>query len=68
MRVSIQSDSEIHKHSLSGNSDRGAITVEYALCMAVAAVLMIGVEMMFNRLAIDIIHRFKQIVMQFPDI
>lgn len=49
-------------------SNRGAITVEYALTMVVAAILMIGVELMFRRLATDIIARFKEIVSIFPNI
>ncbi len=49
-------------------SNRGAITVEYALTMVVAAILMIGVELMFRRLATDVITRFKDIVSMFPNI
>jgi Flp pilus assembly pilin Flp len=49
-------------------SNRGAITVEYALTMFLAAVLMVGVELMFRRLATDIIVRFKDIVSMFPNI
>jgi Flp pilus assembly pilin Flp len=49
-------------------SNRGAITVEYALCMGVAAVFMVGVELMFRGLAIDVINVFKQMVTQFPNI
>lgn len=48
--------------------DRGAITVEYALCMVVVAVLMIGVEVMFSNMAVEIINRFKNIVLSFPNI
>lgn len=49
-------------------SNHGAITVEYALTMVVAATFMIGVELMFRRLAIDVISRFKDIVSMFPNI
>lgn len=52
----------------SKNADRGAIAIEYALGMMVAATMMIGVEMMFRRMAIDIINFFKQLVTQFPNI
>lgn len=48
--------------------DTGAVTVEYALCMVVAAVMMLGVEIMFSNMAIEIIKRFKNIVMSFPNI
>lgn len=56
------------KSRLSENSDRGAVAVEYVLCMAVAAFLMMGVERLFRGLAIDIMNLFKQIVTQFPNI
>jgi Flp pilus assembly pilin Flp len=49
-------------------SSRGAITVEYAFTMVIAAALMIGVELMFRRLATDVIARFKDIVSMFPNI
>jgi uncharacterized protein (UPF0333 family) len=49
-------------------SNRGAITVEYALTMVVAAIFMVGVELMFRRMAIDVISRFKDIVSMFPNI
>lgn len=49
-------------------SSRGAVTVEYALTMVVAAILMIGVELMFRRLATEVITRFKDIVSIFPNI
>ncbi len=49
-------------------SNRGAVTVEYALTMVLAAVLMIGVEVMFRRLATEVITRFKDIVSIFPNI
>jgi Flp pilus assembly pilin Flp len=48
--------------------DRGAVTVEYALCMVLAAVLMLGVEVMFSTMAQQIISRFKNIVLSFPNI
>ncbi len=47
---------------------RGAITVEYALCMVLAAILMLGIEVMFNNMALEIINRFKNIVLSFPNI
>ena len=57
-----------HLPPLSKKSNHGAITVEYALTMVVAATLMIGVELMFRRLGTDIIARFKDIVSMFPNI
>lgn len=47
---------------------RGAISVEYALCMLVAATLMMGVEWMFRTMSIEIMARFIDMVSQFPDI
>lgn len=49
-------------------ADKGAITVEYAFGMALAAFFMIGIELLFRRMAIDIINIFKQLVTQFPNI
>jgi len=49
-------------------SNKGAITVEYAFGMALAAFFMIGIELLFRRMAIDIINIFKQLVTQFPNI
>ena len=56
------------KHPLSQNSQRGAIAVEYAFGMLLAAFLMMGVELMFRQMAIDVITFFKQMVTQFPNI
>ncbi|MDO9263091.1 MAG: hypothetical protein Q7U02_03935 [Desulfosalsimonadaceae bacterium] len=47
---------------------RGAISVEYALCMLVAVTLMMGVEWMFRTMSIEIMDRFIDMVSQFPDI
>ena len=49
-------------------SNRGAISVEYAQCMVVAATLMIGVEWMFRTMSIEIMDRFINMISQFPDI
>lgn len=53
---------------VSKNRDRGAIAVEYALGMFLAAFFMLGVELMFRRMAINIISYFQQLVIQFPNI
>ncbi|MEZ4576927.1 MAG: hypothetical protein R2861_02465 [Desulfobacterales bacterium] len=50
------------------NGDRGAIALEYGLGMMLAAFLMIGINLMFRIMAIEIIDYFKQLVMQFPNI
>ena len=47
--------------------NRGAISVEYALCMVVAATLMMGVEWMFRTMSMEIIGRFIDMVSQFPN-
>ena len=52
----------------SKNGDRGAIALEYGLGMMLAAFLMIGINLMFRIMAIEIINYFKQLVMQFPNI
>jgi hypothetical protein len=49
-------------------SNRGAISVEYALCMVVAATLMMGVERLFRNMAIDVLKLFINMVSQFPNI
>lgn len=49
-------------------SNRGAISVEYALCMVVAATLMTGVEWLFRTMSIEIMDRFINMVSQFPNI
>ncbi len=54
--------------SFNKKSNQGAITVEYALTMVVAAIFMLGVEWMFRRMATDVIARFKDIVSMFPNI
>jgi len=48
--------------------NKGAVTLEYAICMVVATVLMIGVQVMFNTMAQEIINEFKNIVSSFPAI
>lgn len=53
---------------LSKKTNRGAITVEYALTMFLAAIFMVGVELIFRRLATGIITQFKDIVSMFPNI
>ena len=53
---------------LSENGERGAVAVEYAFGMLLAAFLMMGVEVMFRRMAIDVINFFKDLVTQFPSI
>jgi hypothetical protein len=52
----------------SKKSEKGAIAVEYAFGMLLAAFFMMGVEVLFRRMAVDIIHFFKQLVTQFPNI
>jgi Flp pilus assembly pilin Flp len=54
--------------ALAAGRNRGAVALEYALCMVVAAVLMFGVERMFSNMAQEIINRFKNIVLSFPNI
>lgn len=61
----------IHRFRLfmvSKNRDRGAIAVEYALGMMLAATLMMGVDILFRKMAIEVIDFFKQLVIQFPNI
>jgi hypothetical protein len=48
-------------------SDRGAITVEYALCMIVAAFIMLGVFSLFKDMSVQIIIEFKRYVISFPN-
>jgi hypothetical protein len=45
----------------------GAIAVEYALSMMIAAFLMLGVFALFKDMSIDIIAKFKQYVVSFPN-
>jgi hypothetical protein len=47
---------------------RGAISVEYALCMVLAGILMLGVERLFRNMAIDVLNHFIGMVSQFPNI
>ena len=47
--------------------DGGAITVEYALCMVVAAFIMMGVFALFKDMSIKMIIEFKQYVINFPN-
>ena len=46
----------------------GAITVEYALGMMVAAFFMLGIFSLFQNMSVQIIHEFKQFVISFPNI
>ncbi len=46
---------------------RGAITVEYALCMIFAALIMFGVFFSFKVMSVQIINEFKQYVIFFPN-
>jgi len=47
-------------------SNRGAITVEYALCMIVAVIIMTGVQMLFENMSHDLIKHFTQWVKMIP--
>ena len=47
--------------------DRGAITVEYALCMVIAASIMLGIFSMFEDMSVRIINEFKYYVLSFPN-
>ena len=49
-------------------SDKGAITLEYVMTMAVAGILMTGVALLFNNMSIQIINSIKSIAMSFPNI
>jgi hypothetical protein len=49
-------------------SNQGAISVEYALRMVLAAILMMGVERLFRNMAIDVLNLFIDMVSQFPNI
>lgn len=49
-------------------SERGAITVEYALGMFLAAFLMTSVLGMFIEMAKEIIEIFIKMVMEYPNI
>ncbi|RJP84614.1 MAG: hypothetical protein C4518_19060 [Desulfobacteraceae bacterium] len=59
---------KLFKRPLAEQSSRGAISVEYALCMVLTAILMIGVERLFRNMAIDVLHLFIDMVLQFPNI
>ena len=48
-------------------SNSGAITVEYALCMIVAAFIMLGVFTLFEDMSVKLITEFKQYVINFPN-
>ena len=45
---------------------RGAVAVEYALCMLIAAWIMIGVQMLFENMSYDILNNFAQWVRLIP--
>ena len=57
---------KIHMYLLFRQS-RGAIAVEYALCMALAALFMFGVFSMFEDMSVKIINEFKRYVISFPN-
>lgn len=57
---------QIQKYLFSFDS-RGDITIEYALCMVIAATLMIGMLSLFQDMSVQIIDEFKQYVSSFPD-
>ena len=45
---------------------KGVISVEYALCMVIAATIMIGVQALFIRMSVDILNQFTEWVKAFP--
>lgn len=47
--------------------NRGAVTVEYALCMVVAATIMLGIFLLFENMSVQIVDEFRQYVSSFPD-
>lgn len=47
--------------------NRGAIVVEYALGMMIAAFIMLGVFSLFQDMSVQIINEFKQYVLSFPN-
>jgi len=50
------------------HKSRGAITVEYALGMMVAAFFMLGIFSLFQDMSVRIINKFIQYVISFPNI
>ncbi len=47
-------------------NDKGAITVEYALCMVLAIIIMTGVQILFENMSYDLINLFAQWVQMIP--
>ena len=45
---------------------RGAISVEYALGMVIAAGIMIGVQALFEQMSLGILNKFVEWVRAFP--
>ena len=45
---------------------KGAVSVEYAFSMAIAAIIMIGIQVLFERMSLDILSQFKEWVKAFP--
>lgn len=71
--ISLKTDMPGHLfkiiHGLTSKpSNRGAISVEYALCMVLAGILMMGVERLFRSMAKDVLNLFIDMVSQFPNI
>lgn len=66
MKLFKQDAVQVRK-SLLARKSRGAITVEYALGMMLAAFIMIGVFSLFEEMAVQVINEFKRYVMLFPN-
>lgn len=47
-------------------SKKGAISVEYALSMAIATIIMIGVQALFEQMSLDILDQFITLVTEYP--
>jgi len=47
-------------------SKKGAISVEYALSMAIAVIIMIGVQALFEQMSLDILDQFITWVTEYP--
>ncbi|GEM_PF-3474176 len=47
---------------------RGAIAVEFSLCMFLAALIMSGIFLLFKNMSIQIINQFENYVLSFPNI
>lgn len=46
---------------------RGALTVEYMLCMVIGVGLMLGVFELFEKFSMELIEHFIEHVQSFPD-